>query len=189
MKTNILTITGLAISAILLISGCSKEPTVAESFSCTQENISAPEWICVPPVDETVFSGVGIYQYSDAGVGHIRRLAIANARVDLSEQIQVAVKAKLTNYIGTTGAGKTETVDKAVETITKQVSKIDLAGSKLTKTWIAPSGAWYVLVSMDSADVNSQVKKNLKTSFNNENAAWQQFKSKNALVDLEKEFE
>lgn len=186
------TISKIAIAGLLIASftGCDKDPSPEEEadFRCKQEGELAPKWTCVPFADDA-YAGVGSAEKSGAGMNHMRRVAIANARVDLAEQIKVNVKAKLTNYVGTTGAGNTETVDKAIETITKQVARIDLAGSKQIDSWQTKAGTLFVLVSYSENTANSAIKKNLKTSFNNDQAQWQQFKAKNALESLEKEFE
>lgn len=176
--------------AVMLFGGCSKEAKVEErsvDFGCKQENVEAPKWTCIPEVEDA-YAGVGIAEKSAAGMDYMRRVALANGRSDLAQQIQSQVKDKITMYTGTTGAGTNETVDKAVETVTKQVAKVDLVGSKAVDMWTAPSGAIYMLVTVSHDSANEQIQNNLKTSFKNDSALWQQFKAKNALEGLEKEF-
>lgn len=173
------------------ITGCSSKDAKVEKrsvdYACIQENVSAPSWTCVPEVDDA-YAGVGIAEKSVAGMDHMRRVALANGRSDLAHQIESQVKDKITIYTGTTGTNESETVDKAIETITKQVAKVDLIGSKAVDMWTAPSGAIYVLVAVSQKAANEQIQNNIKTSFKNDQALWQQFKAKNALEDLEKEF-
>ncbi|MDQ1263920.1 MAG: hypothetical protein QG559_921 [Campylobacterota bacterium] len=187
-------ISSIATAVVLLtiISGCS-EPTPEEAQDirvgeCKQENSTAPKWTCVPEL-KGFYSAVGIAERSAAGMAYMRKVALANGRSDLAQQIQTLVKDKITIYTGTTGSAKSETVDQATETVTKQVAKVDLAGSKAIDMWTAPSGALYMLVTVSKDDANEQIRSNLRTSFKNEQALWQQFKAKNALEDLEKEFE
>ncbi|OHE16325.1 MAG: hypothetical protein A2540_03925 [Sulfurimonas sp. RIFOXYD2_FULL_37_8] len=54
--------------------------------------------------------------------------------------------------------------------------------------WTAPSGAIYMLVSVSQKSANAQIKSNIRTSLKNDEALWQQFKAKNALEELEKDF-
>ena len=187
-----------AVSSVLFIgvvcafvAGCSKDAGIQEEraidFSCKVENVSAPKWTCVPEYGDT-YAGLGISEKSAAGMDHMRRVALANGRSDLAQQIQTQVKDKITIYTGTTGVAKSETVDKSIETITKQVAKVDLAGSKAVDLWTAPSGAIYMLVSVSQKSANAQIKSNIRTSFKNDEALWQQFKAKNALEELEKDF-
>ncbi len=156
-------------------------------FTCKQENVNSPKWTCIPEVTG-YYAGVGIAEKSAAGMDHMRRVAMANGRSDLAQQIQTLVKDKVSLYTGTTGVGASETVDKTTESVTKQVAKVNLNGSKAIDMWSAPSGALYMLVTVSKDSTNEQIRDNLKSSFKNDNALWQQFKAKNALEDLEKEF-
>ncbi|MGE4419991.1 MAG: LPP20 family lipoprotein [Sulfurimonas sp.] len=173
-----------------LFTGCSKDAQPQErsvDFACKQENVLAPKWTCIPEI-QGAYAGVGIAEKSAAGMDHMRRVAMANGRSDLAQQIESQVKDKITIYTGTTGVSTSETVDKSIETVTKQVAKVDLVGSKAVDMWTAPSGAIFMLVTVSKESANEQIKNNLNTSFKNDQALWQQFKAKNALEDLEKEF-
>ena len=184
------TISLIALATLLSVSitGCGKKAQPDEGdFRCKQENVLAPKWTCIPDVDD-YYSGVGIAQKSAAGMAHMRRVAVANGRSDLAQQIKSQVKDKITIYSGTTGVGKNETVDQAVEAVTKQLAKVDLVGSKAIDSWTAPSGAIYMLITVSKNSTNKQIQQNIKTSYKNERALWQQFKAKNALEGLEKDF-
>lgn len=173
-----------------LFTGCSKDAQPQErsvDFACKQENVLAPKWTCIPEI-QGAYAGVGIAEKSAAGMDHMRRVAMANGRSDLAQQIESQVKDKITIYTGTTGVSTSESVDKSIETVTKQVAKVDLVGSKAVDMWTAPSGAIFMLVTVSKESANEQIKNNLNTSFKNDQALWQQFKAKNALEDLEKEF-
>jgi len=176
-------------SLSLLISGCSEEPKPKKepSFACKQENVLAPKWTCVPLVDGA-YAGVGIAQKSSAGMAHMRRVALANGRADLAQQIQTQVKDKVELFTRSTGVAQGETVDKVTTSVSKQVAKVDLSGSKAIDSWNAPSGALFLLVTVDESNVNKKVKDALKSSFKNDDALWQQFQSKQSLESLEKEF-
>ncbi len=172
------------------ITGCGAQapkPKEDADFRCKQENVLAPKWTCVPFV-EGAYAGVGIAEKSAAGMGHMRRVAMANGRSDLAQQIQTQVKDKVELFTRTTGVADTETVDKVTTAVTKQVAKVDLQGSKAVDSWTAPSGNLYLLVTVPESTVNNEVKKAVKSSFKNDNALWQQFQSKQALEGLEKEF-
>lgn len=172
------------------ITGCGAAPKLQQEeadFRCKQENVLAPQWTCVPMV-EGAYAGVGIAPKSAAGIGHMRRVATANGRSDLAQQIKSQVKDKVETFTRTTGLGDGETVDSVNTAVSKQIAKVDLQGSKAVDSWTAPSGALYLLVTVPEATVNGEVKNAVKTSFKNDNALWQQFQSKNALESLDKEF-
>ena len=183
--------------ATLTITGCSKDPepnSIAEvtqqsinEFGCKQEGVDAPKWTCIPIVDG-YYAGVGIAPKSAAGMGHMRRVALANGRSDLAQQIQSQVKDKVETYTGTTGNGNAETVDMVTTAVSKQLAKVDLQGSKGVDTWDAPSGTLYMLVTVPASNINQEVKNTVQSSFKSDNALWQQFKAKQALDALDAEF-
>lgn len=191
---NIVTLT-LIVAAI---TGCSskkpqpkKEEVYTPSFTCKQEGVAAPRWTCIPEVPG-FYAAVGVAQKSAAGTAHMRRVALMNGRSDLAQQIESNIKDKIEGFTRATGNGSAETVDKVTTAVTKQVAKVDLKDSKAIDMWNAPSGALYILVTVPKSNVNKEVKKAFKktvdSSFNNDNALWQQFQSKQALENLEKEF-
>jgi len=195
MKKLIKNITIIA-ATLVAFSACSdKEPAPKKeaynpTFKCMQEGVEAPRWTCIPDV-EGYYAGVGIAEKSAAGIAHMRRVALMNGRSDLAQQIQTEVKDKIEGFTRATGNGSSETVDKVTTAVTKQVAKVDLKGSKAMDMWEAPSGAIYMLVTVPKEEVNKEVKKALKgatSSFKNDNALWQQFQSKQALEQLDKEF-
>ena len=183
--------------AVLTFSGCSDDPKPADinsvtaesinEFGCKQEGVEAPKWTCIPTVDGH-YAGVGIAAKSAAGMGHMRRVALANGRSDLAQQIQSQVKDKVEIYTGTTGNGVQETVDQVTTAVSKQLAKVDLAGSKGIDTWDAPSGTLFMLVTVPASGVDQEVEDAARTSFKSDNALWQQFKSQQALDSLDKEF-
>lgn len=183
----------LAVAVSALVVGCSskEEPQpqdqLSADFQCKQENVLAPVWTCIPDVPG-FYSGVGVAEKSAAGIAHMRRVAMMNGRSDLAQQIQTQVKDKVEGFTRATGNGSAETVDKVTTAVTKQVAKVDLQGSKAVNMWQAPSGALYMLVTVPSSEVNKEVKNAVKTSFKNDEALWQQFQSKQALEQLDKEF-
>ena len=185
------TISTIALAGLLAatITGCGEQPKPAEeaSFACKQEGTLAPKWTCVPMV-EGAYAGVGVAKKSAAGMGHMRRVALANGRSDLAQQIKSQVKDKVETFTRTTGNGDAETVDQVTTAVSKQVAKVDLQGSKGVDAWTAPSGTLYMLVTVPSSSINEEVKDTIKTSFKSDNALWQQFKSKQALESLDREF-
>jgi len=180
------------------ITGCSskkaepkKQEIYTPTFTCKQEGIAAPRWTCIPEVPG-FYAGVGVAEKSAAGIAHMRRVALMNGRSDLAQQIESKIKDKMEGFTRATGNGSAETVDKVTTAVTKQVAKVDLKDSKAVDMWNAPSGALYMLVTVPQANVNKKVKKVYKktvdSSFQNDNALWQQFQSKQALENLDKEF-
>ena len=191
---NKITKVALALAVSAMVAGCGKEEPkpqpqnqVADDFKCKQENVLAPSWTCIPDVPG-YYAGVGVAEKSAAGIAHMRRVALMNGRSDLAQQIQSQVKDKIEGFTRATGNGSAETVDKVSTAVTKQIAKVDLKNSKAVNMWQAPSGAIYMLVTVPAGEVNKEVKNAVKSSFKNDNALWQQFQSKQALEQLDKEF-
>lgn len=182
----------LGLSA-MIITGCSETTPVPKadeavaSFACKQENVLAPKWTCIPMV-QGYYAGVGIADKSAAGIAHMRKVALMNGRSDLAQQIQSQVKDKMEGFTKATGNADAETVDKVTTSVTSQIANINLKNSKAVDMWNAPSGAIYMLVTVPESEVNGAVKKAIKSSFNNDDARWQQFQSQQALDALNKEF-
>ena len=178
----------MLLSGIFLISGCNSTAKPKEQvYSCKQENVLAPKWTCIPDVDG-YYAGVGISQKSLAGMSFMRKIALSNGRSELAQQIQTQIKDKIENFTRSTGNGKNEVVDHVATVVTKQVAKVSLSQSKAVDSWQSPSGTLYLLVTVPKKVVDSEIKDRIKTSFKNDEALWQQFKSKEALQKLEKEF-
>lgn len=189
MKKITLSIAMVGVIA-LSFSGCGAKPEVEESVfdnTCKIENVDAPSWVCVPHFEDA-FAGVGIAEKSNAGMAHMRKVAYANGRSDLAQQVQTQVKDKMELFTRSTGVAERETIEQVNTAVSKQVAKVDLAGSKSVGLWTAPSGALYMLVKVNKDSVNNEINKAVKSSFKNDDALWQQFQSKNALEGLEKEF-
>lgn len=180
----------LAISAVVLFVGCSSTPKVEKPISdeCIIDGTSAPAWVCGNIDSKDKYSEVGSAKLSQAGYNFTRTAALTNARAALSNQINVLVKAKTENFLRTTGIGDSETIDKVTTSVTKQVSKNVLLGSKQEAMWQGKTEL-FVLVSVPKKSVIENTKSTLKTSFKNDNALWQEFKAKQSLDSLDKEFE
>ncbi|HIP54866.1 MAG TPA: hypothetical protein EYH11_05285 [Sulfurimonas autotrophica] len=188
MKTFVrVIVAGVLVATMTGCGGEAPKPAGDPDFRCKQEGVLAPKWTCVPMV-EGAYAGVGIAPKSSAGMGHMRRVALANGRSDLAQQIKSQVKDKVETFTRTTGVGDAETVDTVSTTVSKQIAKVDLAGSKAVDAWTAPSGTLYLLVVVPETQVNGAVKNAVKNSFKNDQALWQQFQAKNALEALDKEF-
>jgi len=181
----------VSISSAVIIAatlvGCGGEtpkPEEAPSFACKQENVLAPKWTCMPMV-EGAYAGVGIAKHSEAGPGHMRRVAIMNGRADLATQIKVQVKTRMKGFTETTGTGDSETVDQLTTAVDDQLAKVDLSGSKAVDYWQAPSGAIYMLVTVPEDYINNTVKATAKTSLKNDNALWQKFQASKAFDSMD----
>jgi len=177
-------IAGVAMSALLTGCGEEKKQDVADCVFPDAPGTAAPGWVCDEPVEGVEVSAVGSAQKSGAGHDFMKQMASTSARVQLAQNMQVQVRNMVKQYIETTGAADTETVDKVMTSVTKQITNESLVGTKIYKTRTSPTGNLYVLVGMDEANAERATQKALKTSMKNERALWQQFKAQKSQDEL-----
>ncbi len=179
----------VAFCAAVLLTSCSsspkKKPKVAVA-GCVfpNTNVAAPGWVCDEPVAGIDVSAVGIAEKSKAGISFMKDIAAADARGKLVEQFKVLVDKMVKSYFGTTGGANSETVDRAAESVLKTVSSDVLVGSKVYKSRTGPNGNLYVLVGLDAAATQKAAEERVRTSMNNDQALWQQFKAQKAHDEL-----
>jgi len=149
-----------------------------------QNQQAAPGWICDEPVPGLDIQAVGIAEKSQAGHGYMKDMAKAAALGHLAEQFKVKVGKMVKQYIGTTGIGATETVDAAATSTVKTITSKTLEGVKIYKTRIGPEGRMYVLIGLDTSTTKALVEKAVKTSMNNDQALWQEFKAQKSHDEM-----
>ena len=119
-----------------------------------------------------------------AGPNFMKQMAATSARVELAQTMKVEVQNMIKQYAETTGAGDTETVDRVNTSVTKQITKETLVGSRIYRQMPTPTGGLVVLVGLNADTVNKLAEQALKTSMNNERALWQKFQAGKAQDEL-----
>ena len=114
---------------------------------------------------------------------------MADARNNIAKLIEIKVDSMFKTFKSTTGTAKGGTMDKAIETVSKQIASRTLKGTKVKETWISRSGTLYVLMVIDTKAVIDMMDKSAKTSFKNDKAMYQKFLASKAQGELEKELE
>ncbi|MDH5216665.1 MAG: LPP20 family lipoprotein [Gammaproteobacteria bacterium] len=146
--------------------------------------VAAPGWVCDQPIKGIEVSAVGSAEKSGAGHDFMKQMAATSARVQLAQRMQVQVRNMIKQYAETTGAASSETVDKVNTSVTKQITNESLVGTKILKTRSSPKGTLYVLIGMDEKNVMQSAQEALRTSMNNDQALWQQFKAQKGQDEL-----
>ncbi len=178
---------GSMLAVAMMLTACGSSEVKEAAPDCVfpdAPTTAAPAWICDEPVEGVEVSAVGIAEKSQAGHSFMKNMAATDARVQLAQSMKVHVQNMVKQYAETTGAADAETVDKVNTSVTKQITDETLVGTKIYKTRTSPNGALYVLLGMD-ASVTSQATQNaIKTSMNNDQALWQQFKAQKGQDEL-----
>jgi len=119
----------------------------------SEELDGAPEWVLKGRDDkDKTISASG----SMAGTNNValaRSGALGRARTELSRQLSLSVKAMLKDYQATvTGGGafgEAADDEQYIEDVSKQLTELNLTGTRQEDTWISKTGTYYVLVSLD----------------------------------------
>lgn len=181
----------LIATAAAVLGGCStadkkvnvNEPPKECVFPDSPKD-EAPLWVCDAPVEGVAVSAVGAANKSAAGVAFMKDQAAADARVKLAQQMRVRVNNMIKQYVETTGAGSSETVDKVNTSVSKLITSETISGSRIFRSTTSPKGDMYVLVGLDPTVTREATEKVLKTSMNNDRALWQQFKASKAQDEM-----
>jgi hypothetical protein len=172
---------------LLALAGCaSNQPnlTMAEcTFPDSPEQV-APGWVCDEPVAGVELSAIGYAQKSSAGLSFMKQMAVADARVQLAQSFKTHVTNMIKQYAETTGAADSETVDQVNTSVSKLITSETLIGSRLFKSRTSTVGGLYVIVGLDSSNVQKAAEDSINSSMKNDAALWQQFKAKKAQDEL-----
>ena len=186
------TVAILFISA--LITGCSNSPEpkpADEGFACMQDGVKAPSFTCNPQFDGYTVA-LGVAQMNAGNDKTFQRTeAMGAGRDAIVRQIEVKVSNLLKQYRGTTGAGANATFDKATSDVSKQIASQTLSGSKqIGNSWRHPeTKELFVLVGIPTESVKNKMDSAIKSSFENQDALYQQFLAEKANGNLDKELE
>ncbi len=176
------------LATTLLLAACGKStPPQSDAADCVfpdAPDVAAPAWICDAPVEGVELSAVGFHQKSKAGNSFMKQMASTDARVQLAAIFKTQVQNMIKQYAETTGAADSETVDRVNTSVSKVITNETLIGSRIFRTRTSPTGGIYVLIGLDTANVQTAAKESIQTSMNNDQALWQQFKAKKAQDEL-----
>jgi hypothetical protein len=182
-------ITNMLLTSVIAlgVAACSSAPAKVEKVAeCVfpGSDREAPLWVCDAPVEGMTVGAVGAAAKSDAGIAFMKQMAATEARVQLAQNMKVQVQNMIKQYAETTGAASAETVDRVNTSVTKQITDQTLQGTRIFRSIVGPDGTMYVLVGLDEAGTQKLTETALKTSMNNDQAAWQQFKAQKGQDEL-----
>lgn len=179
----------LVAAMVASLAACGSAKKEEKVVECRFDNSStpAPGWICDEPVPGVAVSAVGRAEKTNAGVAFQRQMAATDARVQLAQAMRVQVQNMIKQYVETTGAANSETVDRVNTSVSKQITNEMLTGTKILKSTTGPDGTVYMLVGLDEQAAQKLAETAIKTSMNNERAAWQQFRAKKGQEELAEE--
>lgn len=171
----------LALIAAMVMSGCASKEEEAEN---PPERKDLPDFFLNPPNPEDMYVGLGMAKLQDDSLS--RKTALARARQDIAAQVSVRVESMLTDYAQEAGAdGNAQTLT-FVESVSKEVTQLELNGARPEKQYAANDGTWYAMVYFPKAALLEEVG---EVFARNEDAAFAEFKAQQALERLDMELE
>lgn len=182
-----------------LLTGCGstgKEETSTaasnqqiEKSWCTFDDgkTEAPEFFCTGEIAGFAVTGRGSSPKSAAGMNYMVQQAALAARVELAQNMRTQVSNMVKNYLGTTGVGDQETIDKAASSTSKSITDESLMGTRIVRRIVGPQGEVYVWVAVDEKNLVASAQNAIRTSMANEQAAWQKFQATKSHEEMAKE--
>ena len=165
-------------AAILMIMACTSAPAPAPAAAVPA---NTPEWLNDFPPEDVIW-GIGTALQSSESMS--MTTAEARARVAVARQLNTKVQAMFTDYNLDAGNVRNQANASLQEDVSRLLTNADLKGARPIKRWKAPDGTWWYLVEYKKSDAKNQVASILK----NEEAAFAQFKSNQALQMMDSQF-
>lgn len=172
-----------ALALAFVLGGCGKQDVYVDP-----EFQGAPDWVTVPYVKGKIVEMGSAPKNSAGNFGFQRELAMANARNNLAKKLNVKVKTMLKTFSSQTSANG-GTFDMTAESVSKQITKQSLSGTYQHAAWTSKSGTLYVLMAIDTKSVADLIDKSAKSSYKNDEAAYQKFLAAKAQGELDKSLE
>ena len=178
--------TGIVLSILtlaMLLASCTSAPPPAAAAPAAEEppaRRDLPQFFLNPPVFEDQIVGLGMAKMSSDSVS--RQTAVARARTDIAFQMDTRVESMLTDYFQEAGSGDDTQSITFVESISKQITNIDLQNAKTVEVYAAVDGNWFAMVTYPIRNLVTEVE-NLFAR--NETAAFAEFKADEALRRLD----
>ena len=172
----------------MLAAGCSPVAKKIDNEALKEEFKNAPEWVLTGHLKETT-SAVGSAKIGKGGLQFARTEALATGRDELARQVSVKVETLVNNFAQQTGIGDDQMLDAFSKQVSRQITDETLAGSRQQDIWISPSADVYVLVVMDNEQIKTAVRRQMVSSYRQDDARWQEFKAKNGVEELDRELE
>lgn len=188
-KISLLTAITLILGACTSNQSASQQTTISNVSAAEPQNMlgNLPSWTLTPYVEGSE-SAVGMVKVGASGVPNARNKAIARARVELANQMELKVQALTKDYVNVIGEGDNEIVESAFSQVSKQVSKQTLTGSRPVDMFMTNTKELYVLVAIPQETIRKSVKEAMDdgiSALKSEDKLYQEFQSEKAQKELD----
>lgn len=143
-----------------VLSGCGHvqdKPDLVEGGECMISNEPAPLWACGGYVESDRYIGTGSAPLSRLGYDFSRKEAQTNARVDIAQQLESVIKAKLDTYQRSTGADEISS-ERVISQVARQTTEMTLKQTQQISYWQHPETEMiFVLMAVDKSAADAEI--------------------------------
>ena len=155
-------------ACVLFSTGCATGGRgVEKRKKTTFDRQGRPSWYLNPPLLDTMVYGVGSAKLSNMNLA--RNTAVSRARDDIARQIEVLVESAFMDYAQESGTEKDTEFLQFVESVSTQVAKVTLKGSRAEEIVEARDGTIYALVQLPTAvlldDASGEFSQSAKSAY------------------------
>ena len=186
---------GKPLIASLFMAGMLSACSSTQDNSASSSRVNVPDWV-LNPVVENGIAAADCIKYS-GNISIDQKMAVANARLALAQQIETRIEGLDKTFANRVDANDKTTVGSTFSSVSKQLTKQTLRGSRVVKADIVDiTGKDYFcalttlspeLTKTLFQDLVKETK--LKIDPQDEQFLYQEFKAFKAEQDLEKEIE
>jgi len=162
------------VAVVLMVMACGSSPKATDSAGPT----NSPSWLNDFPPEDVIW-GIGVAKQSSVNLS--MTTAEARARTAIARQLSTKVQAMFTDYNLDAGNARNQANTSLQEDVSRQITNMDVSGARPIKRWEAPDGTWWYLVELKKSDAKAKIASIL----GNEEAAYAQFKTQQALQMLD----
>jgi len=157
-------------------------------------NVAAPNWICdnyedIDPDNTRLYAtGSAFADNPNVRAGaqsQLKELASARALTRIGRSMETITQSMIIDYFNLVGMGKSQVAEAVANTTAKQVSDQTIEGARLIRSLTGPDGTIYVLLMLDNTGIKQNVKNSVRTTFNNDQALYQEFKASRSLDEMD----
>jgi hypothetical protein len=168
-------VVSVALILTLLAVGCG---STAPAAAAPAANPNMPAWMNDFPPEDVIW-GIGSAKSSSDSLG--MQTAEQRGRVAIANQIQSNVAAMFTDYEREAGGAENQAYIGLKESVSRNVTSIQLSGARPVKREKTPDGTWWYLVEYRKADAQAAVAQIVDS----EAARYAEFKANDALRMLD----
>jgi hypothetical protein len=179
--------------ASLFIAGMLSACSSTSDSTASSSRVNVPDWV-LNPVVENGIAAADCIKYS-GNISIDQKMAVANARLALAQQIETRIEGLDKTFANRVDANDKTTVGSTFSSVSKQLTKQTLRGSRVVKADIVDIGGkdYFCALTTLSPELTKTLfqdlvkETKLKIDPKDEQFLYQEFKAFKAEQDLEKE--